>query len=127
MGELSTAVGKAAHSRQQVLTEREWQNYVTSLARMCGWRVSHFRGAWSSRGFRTPVQYDGQGFPDLVMVHPERSKILWVELKAGKNKLSKEQECWRDWLRAANQDWREWRPGDEAEVEKELSDGRIRA
>lgn len=108
------------------LTERQWQDWVASLARACGWRVSHFAGGWSSRGFRTACRYDGQGFPDLVLAHPVRERVLFVELKAGRGKLSEQQEEWRDTLRLSGAEYRLWRPEDEADVVREIGGGRIR-
>src|SRR5262245_40829737 len=62
------------------LSEAAFQRQVIELARLCGWRVAHFRPARTARGWRTPVQGDGKGFPDLLLV---RGDVLAVaELKA---------------------------------------------
>lgn len=123
--QVSRAVVGPGKARAE-LTERAWQDYLVSVARLCGWRVSHFGGGWSSRGYRTPCRYDGQGFPDLVMVHPRRKIILFVEVKTTKGKLSEEQERWRSDLVESGAEYRLWRPEDEAQAVNELSEGRVR-
>ena len=77
------------------MTERDLQSAVVDLARLYGWRVAHFRPARTSRGWRTPVEADGKGFPDLLLIRGTQIKVR--ELKAGRNKLAPEQ---RDWLAA---------------------------
>lgn len=75
------------------MTEAELQSAVIELARLLGYRVAHFRPALTAKGYRTPVEADGKGFPDLVLAKPGR--LLFVELKSAKGKLSEEQEAWR--------------------------------
>lgn len=67
------------------LTEKDWQRQVVELAVMCGWRKAYH--TFDSRRSHP-------GFPDLVLV---RDRVLFIELKAEKGKLSDVQ---RDWLRA---------------------------
>lgn len=99
------------------MTERELQTGVIEVARVFGWRVAHFRSVPVKRGptvrWQTPVQADGAGFPDLVLV---RDRVLYVELKVGSNKLSPEQEAWLEALHDAGQEalvWtdRDWTEG----------------
>lgn len=70
---------------------------IIQLARLYGWRVAHFRPAWSKDGKRcmTAVQADGKGFPDLVLV--KRCRLLFAEVKV-KSRLSPEQQEWIDAL-----------------------------
>ena len=103
------------------MTERDWQRFVIDLAQLHRWRVAHFRPAMTSQGWRTPVEADGAGFPDLVLV---RERVVYVECKADRGRLGLEQELWIDALKAAGQDVRVWRPRDEAEVWQCLT-GRI--
>lgn len=72
--------------------ERHFQRQVIDLARLCGWRVAHFRPAQTVRGWRTPVEADGAGFPDLLMVRG--NELLALELKSAKGKATPEQEEW---------------------------------
>jgi len=73
------------------------------MARLFGWRVAHFRSVETKRqGWQTPVQGDGKGYPDLCLV---RERIIFIELKVGRNKLTFEQEEWRDRILAAGGEW----------------------
>jgi hypothetical protein len=66
------------------LTEKEWSGQVADLVRMLGWRRYH-----TFRSDRSPA-----GFPDEVLV---RDRVVFLELKTEKGKLSDAQ---RDWLTA---------------------------
>lgn len=102
------------------MTEREFQTQVIQLARLCGWRVAHFRPARMKDGsWRTAVQGDGAGFPDLVLVRGP--KVLWVELKAENGGLTERQCEWRRVLLKAGQDYRLWVPSKWPEVEATLT------
>jgi hypothetical protein len=85
--------------------EAAWQSQFIELAHLFGWRVAHFRPAKTSRGWRTPVQGDGKGWPDNVCV---RERVIFVELKRVGGKLSPEQQEWMDWLQQAGQECYVW-------------------
>lgn len=91
------------------LSEKELQRAVIDCARIFGWRVAHFRTVPVKRGPRviweTPVQADGAGFPDLVLV---RDEVLWIELKVGGRTLSSEQAAWAEALRFAGETFHVW-------------------
>jgi hypothetical protein len=91
-------------------TEAGFQRAVIDLARLMGFRVAHFRAAQTGKGWRTPVQADGAGFPDLVMTRGGR--IIAVELKAERGRVSDEQLAWLDALAAAAVETYVWRPRD---------------
>lgn len=95
------------------ISEKALQSCVIDAARIFGWRVAHFRSVPVKRGPRvvweTPVQGDGAGFPDLVLV---RDCVLWIELKVGGNTLRTEQAEWIEALRAAGQDAHVWTDAD---------------
>jgi hypothetical protein len=91
-------------------SEAGFQRAVIDLARLMGFRVAHFRAAQTARGWRTPVQADGAGFPDLVMVRGNR--IIAAELKAQAGRVSDEQLAWLDALAAAGCESYVWRPRD---------------
>lgn len=97
--------GPAAGTRAPEPTEAEMTTAILDAARVLHWRVAHFRPALTKHGWRTAVSGDGQGFVDLVMVHP-RAGVWWVELKAKGGRLTPEQARWRDDLEAAGQLWR---------------------
>lgn len=97
------------------VAEAEFQRQVIGLARMLGWRVAHFRTVRVLRGngsvhYATPVQADGAGFPDLIMVRGER--LLAVELKAKRGVVSDEQRAWLDAFGSVHAEVYVWRPGD---------------
>ena len=95
------------------LRERELQNAVISLARMRGWRVAHFlpHGTGKNRGtWRTPVQADGAGYPDLTLVRGDR--LLFVELKQDGKYPNPKQRAWLDALEATPAEVYVWRPAD---------------
>lgn len=79
--------------------EAEFQDRVIGLARSLGYIVAHFRNVRIQRAdgscyFSTPVQADGAGFPDLLMIRADPPRIVVAELKAGKNKTSDKQDEW---------------------------------
>ncbi len=75
------------------LTERQLQDWIVEVAKVCGWRIHHTRPAWTNKGWRTPIQGDA-GFFDLVLV--KGARLLLIELKSEKGKLSPEQQDWHD-------------------------------
>ena len=73
------------------MTEAEWLTLLMEYALLQRWRVTHFRPAWTARGWQTPIQ-GHRGFPDLVCVRPPR--IEFIELKTRTGRLSPEQKQW---------------------------------
>jgi hypothetical protein len=107
------------------VTETQLQSAVIECAQLLGWRVAHFRPAKTERGWRTPVQGDGKGFPDLVLVHTRQRRVLFVELKSAAGVVSAEQQDWLQRLMFAtgrNLQVALWRPDDwvSGEVERVL-------
>jgi hypothetical protein len=78
------------------VTEAELQRAVIQLARLLGWWAVHFRPALTDKGWRTPVQGDGEGFPDLILARPGR--LLVVELKKAPKKPTPAQLAWLELL-----------------------------
>lgn len=79
-------------------SETQLEDGIIAMAKLQGWRVHHQRpglnrsGKWSS-------QIKGhKGFPDLVLAHPKRRRVLIVELKSAKGKLSDDQVLWAEAL-----------------------------
>ena len=71
------------------LTEREFLDSVIATAHDLGWRVAHFRPAQTEKGWRTAVQADGVGFPDLIMLKRlsgNNVKCVVAELKSERGK-----------------------------------------
>jgi hypothetical protein len=90
------------------MIEQELQDAVIELSRLLGWRVAHFRPAKTANGWRTPVEADGKGFPDLVLVRGGR--LIFAELKSATGKLSDEQEIWVSELRLSEAETYVWEP-----------------
>lgn len=115
------------HVAPRKQSEADFQAGVIDLARIYGWRVAHFRAARQQDGaWRTPVAADGKGFPDLVLVHPQRG-VLFRELKTDVGHVTAEQEAWLDRLAGAGCDAKVWRPADWPEIRHALSHGRAEA
>lgn len=109
------------HPKQVRATEAQFLKMVMELANILGWKTAHFRPALTARGWRTAVQGDGKGFPDLVMV--KDGHIIFAELKVPPNKLTREQDVWIESLGLC---WSGtvsvfvWTPDDWPEIEKTL-------
>lgn len=101
------------------MKEADWQRQVIQLAMTFGWMVQHSRV--SKVGDRHMTAITGHvGFPDLVLAHRTKG-VVFVELKAEKGSLRKEQVKWRDTLVDAGAEWYLWRPDDLMQVMKRLS------
>ena len=103
-------------------SEAAFQQRVIALAQSCRWMVAHFRPARCVRRdgtvyYETPVQADGAGFPDLVLV---RDRVLFVELKTDKGVVRPNQRFWIEALRATGATALVWRPRDWAEIDETL-------
>lgn len=95
--------------RDRAMTEAELLEGVLKLARMYGWRAAHFRPCQTGRGWRTPVQADGAGFPDLILVRGDR--VIAAELKRElAPQPAVEQWAWLDALAGAGVPSFVWRP-----------------
>jgi hypothetical protein len=102
---------------EEKITERDLERGVVDVARILGYKAAHFRPAGVRGGkFVTPVAYDGKGFPDLVLVRDDPGRVIYLELKVGKNTLTPEQADWLELLRGAGQEAyviteHDWRSG----------------
>lgn len=101
------------------ISEAALQSAVIATAHAFGWRVAHFRPAKTEKGWRTPVEADGAGWPDLTLVRRER--LLFAELKSASGSLGPEQTVWLRALRATGAEvvvWddRDWTSGHIEEV-----------
>lgn len=86
-----------------LMNEGQFTTAVIDLAHYRGWLVAHFRPARTVTGWRTAMQGD-KGFPDLVMARDGR--VIYAELKVGKNDLTVDQRKWS----AALDEMYVWRP-----------------
>lgn len=72
------------------------QNTIVQAAIACGWHVHAERAARTASGrHATPIQGHA-GFPDLVMITPDRTELWVVELKRAPNKIEPAQQVWLD-------------------------------
>lgn len=105
------------------MSEAEFTTAVIDFARSLGYRVAHFRparvtGKDGKETWRTAVQGDGKGFPDVLFLRG--SSLFVAELKVGKNKTTREQDEWLSAFRAAGVRAFVWRPCDWEEIRREL-------
>jgi hypothetical protein len=93
------------------VTEREFTTALLDLARILHWRSAHFRPARTAHGWATPVQGDGRGWPDVLLVRPPR--IVVAELKVGGGRVSDDQRVWLEQLeQCPGVEVFTWRPKD---------------
>ena len=69
-----------------MVTEKEFESQIKDMAKLFGWLYYH---TW--RSIHSPA-----GFPDVVMARPPR--IIFVELKSFKGKVSGKQSEWLETL-----------------------------
>lgn len=98
------------------LTEKQFQAQVCKLAQMLGWRIYH---TYDSRRSQP-------GFPDLVLVHRGKQRVIFAELKTSTGKLSIHQKLWLQELAAVasvaeSVEVCVWRPENWPEIEQQLS------
>jgi hypothetical protein len=105
-------VGIALVKTNPSMTEAELKDIVISVAKRYGWLIHHDLPAQNNRGrWLTNIQGDA-GFPDLLMVHPVSGKILAVELKSERGKLSPLQKRWLMAFDAGEVFNSVWKPSD---------------
>jgi hypothetical protein len=81
------------------VAEKDFQATVVAAAEQLGWRAFH---TYDSRRSEP-------GFPDLVLV---RERVVFVELKTERGRVSAEQAAWVAALCEAGAECHVWRPGD---------------
>jgi len=91
---LHTTEGYAAYAAWTML-EETLQSHLLRLASLLGWALTYH--TLDSRG-------SGKGFPDLVLVHPGKKRVLWLELKAEGEKPKPDQIAWAEALVACGQE-----------------------
>lgn len=107
------------------VTEREFQGRILTTAQMYGWRHMHI-GESTKRVRRggkyiTVADPDTAGWPDLVLCHRRRGRIVFREVKTDKGRITDNQRDWLDLLEACGMDVGVWRPRDWNDILKELS------
>lgn len=97
------------------LTEELWSVKVTDTAELFGWRWAHFRPTRTAKGWRT-AQNGHPGYPDLTLARD--GVVILAELKKERGRYEPGQ---REWIAAAGEHGRVWRPSDWPEVYATLS------
>ncbi len=72
-------------------SEEDFATWFEDLLNIHHWRWTHFRPAWSTKGYRTPIK-GYKGFPDYVAIR--QGTCLFIELKSEQGKLSEDQKEW---------------------------------
>lgn len=93
--------------------EADLQDKIIACAKLQGWTVAHFRAVRIQRGdgtcyYATPVQAEGEGFPDLVMLRGKRG--IAAECKAGRNLPTARQVMWLNLFKEAGFETYVWYP-----------------
>ncbi len=86
---------------------KDFDSQILNLAHACGYRAVHFRPALTKWGYRTALQGDS-GLPDWILVG--HGRVIFLEAKTGKGRLSPEQKDWFAWMKANKVEHREVRP-----------------
>lgn len=81
-------------------TEADYQRTIVEAAKLHGWFVHAERPSQTKTGRWLTAIQGKPGFPDLVLVHPRRSQLAFIELKRGRNLPTNDQ--W-DWILALSQ------------------------
>lgn len=85
------------------ISEKYFRKQVLQLCKMFGWS---YYFTWNS--IRSP-----RGFPDLVLA---RERVIFVELKSEKGKLTELQEDWQAILKKAKVEVYIWKPNQLEEI-----------
>lgn len=106
-----------------VATESDLLATVIEMAHAYGWRVHH---SYDSRiNPRAPrrsgrERYIDPGFPDLVLCHPGRRRLIFLEAKREDGRLRPDQVDWLDTLEDCGCECRIVRPSELEELEEIL-------
>lgn len=95
-----------AAARAGQMTEAQLLAAVRKLARLTQWLCYHTHDSRRSE----------PGFPDVVMVHARRGRVIFAELKDATRKTTPEQDRWLAELAAAGCEVAIWRPDDLPEI-----------
>lgn len=97
----------ARPNSNNVISEKEWMGQVIDLAQTFGWKHYH---PWLSI-------HSAKGWPDLALC---RERLILVELKTAKGKVSPSQQDWLGALSTAGVEVYVWRPADLDDVVRVL-------
>ena len=115
---MTKAPARAVVAKKPQMSEDDLLSCVIDLAQRLNWRVINFRPAQTAKGWRTAVQGDGKGYPDLTLLRGSRG--MAVELKSARGQVSREQAAWLGAFLAAGWETHIWRPADWVEGVREV-------
>lgn len=99
------------------LSEAAWQKQVMEWAKRGGWLTFHASGCQH-------YKRNARGFPDLVLLHPERRIVFFAELKTEHGKATTAQIEWLAALNTVDSYGAQlWRPRDWQEIQVLLLGG----
>lgn len=84
------------------MTEATLLTAVRKIARLTGWLTYHTHDSRRSE----------PGFPDLVLLHTRRHRLIFAELKTDTGRLTPDQENWLAALAETGHEIALWRPTD---------------
>lgn len=93
------------------VSEKVFQAQVIEVARLTGWLCYH---SWTSI-------HSEPGYPDLTLVRPDGSGLIFAELKTERGRITASQSRWLDALRANGVAAPVWRPHDIDEILERLN------
>ena len=100
-------------------TEQQFLGMVLQLAKLHRWRSIHVRpGRTAAGGWRTPVQGDGVGFVDCLLLRD--SRLIAAELKSSRGTTTPEQDAWLKSFREVGAEVFIWKFSDWKEIEATL-------
>lgn len=99
-------------------TQDAFNTWLLDIAHLAEFQAVHFRPARTAHGWRTPVQGDGVGWPDWVLVQPGR--IIVAEITQPGKRLTPEQEDWLELWEQAGAEAYHWTTEDHEKVMKAL-------
>jgi transcriptional regulator with XRE-family HTH domain len=101
-------------AKPRPLTEAEFQGRVMDYAQRCGWMRVHYRPAQQRGKWVTAITGD-VGAPDLILAR--NGRVLLVELKKEDGRFRPGQQ---EWLTAAGDNGRLWKPSHWDAIVEEL-------
>jgi hypothetical protein len=100
------------------MSESDLQRAVIDAARLGGWLVHHCRPSLTASGRWATAIQGHKGFPDLVIAG--KGRVLFLELKSARGRVSVDQAEWLRVLKASGVDARIVRPDDLDDLIAEL-------
>ena len=111
------------------MTERDFQRSVMELAELSGWETLHVRTSMQQGRYLTATTGTmAKGWPDLLLIHRSRQKLIFAELKSDKGSLRPDQSrvlslLWQ-LVEGPTREWAEghvWHPKDWPAIEATLT------